>query len=312
VTQKNEIQTTEQQSPNEMIRLAIENNADLDKLEKLLELAERYDASQAKKVYASDFAVVQANIEAVLKTKKNKQTNSNYAGLESVIEVAKPVYTEQGFSVIYYEGKADKEENIRVCADVLHRDGHQKTYHLDVPLDGEGIKGTVNKTKIHAKASSVTYCRRILLCMIWNIPTQDDDGNSAGEKEPIKFPKPSDEEMQTIAEICALMKPDPGLMVDPVLAAKVFYANRKEYPPSDCDKLKAATWLWKLNPSIYKEDNRDALDKQLGLPGDEDSQPDHVECRYVCVICDNEFDALNKDGNCPNCTGSDVTDRRPE
>jgi len=63
---------------------------------------------------------------------------------------------------------------------VLHKAGHKETYHYDIPLDGVGIQGNPNMTKIHAKASSTSYGRRYLMCMIWNIPTQDDDGNGAG------------------------------------------------------------------------------------------------------------------------------------
>ena len=34
-------------------------------------------------------------------------------------------------------------------------------------------------TGIHGKSSSTSYGRRYLMCMIWNIPTQDNDGNGA-------------------------------------------------------------------------------------------------------------------------------------
>ena len=77
----NEIEKAEPVSPNRMIQLAIEGNADLEKLEKLLGLQERYEANEARKDFASDFAVTQANVEAVIKTARNKQTNSNYAKL---------------------------------------------------------------------------------------------------------------------------------------------------------------------------------------------------------------------------------------
>jgi len=43
-----------------------------------------------------------------------------------------------------------------------------------------GIKGTQMMTKIHGKSSSASYGQRKLMCMIWNIPTKDDDGNAAG------------------------------------------------------------------------------------------------------------------------------------
>lgn len=150
---------------------------DVDKMAKIQEMAERYEDNMARKAFFDSMSAAQAEIEGAVKTKKNIQTNSMYATLENVLEVAKPVYTKHGFSVLFSEGKADKESDIRVCADVLHRDGHERQYHLDLERDDKGIKGTVNKTSIHGKASTMTYARRYLMCQIWNIPTPDNDGN---------------------------------------------------------------------------------------------------------------------------------------
>ena len=69
--EKNEIQVAERVSPNQMIQLAIESNADLEKLEKVLELSERYEANEARKVFNSEFAIAQSEIGAVIKTKEN-------------------------------------------------------------------------------------------------------------------------------------------------------------------------------------------------------------------------------------------------
>ena len=172
-------------SPADMIRLAVEGKADLDKLEKLLTLQERWEANEARKVFASSFALAQEQIALVVKTKLNPQTGSKYAPLESIIESAKPIYTKEGFSVIFYEGETTVPECIRICADVLHTAGHKETYHYDIPLDGVGLKGNPNMTKIHGKSSSTSYGRRYLMCMIWNIPTGDDDGNAAGK--PVEY-----------------------------------------------------------------------------------------------------------------------------
>jgi predicted nucleotidyltransferase len=54
-------------------------------------------------------------------------------------------------------------------------------------------------TKIHAKASSTSYARRYLMCMIWNIATHDDDDGQragAGDTELI-----SDKQKSTIVDL---------------------------------------------------------------------------------------------------------------
>lgn len=166
-------------NPADMIQAAVLSGADLEKLKGVLELQERWDATQARKHYARCFASAQSRIKAVVKSKKNSQTNSSYADLSGVIESTQPIYTDEGFAIIFYEGDTKKENHMRICADVLHELGHKETYFLDVPLDGVGIKGNANMTGIHAKASSTSYGRRYLMCMIWNIPTADNDGVTA-------------------------------------------------------------------------------------------------------------------------------------
>jgi hypothetical protein len=165
-------------TPADMIRMAVAGKADLSQLRELLALQREWEAGEAQKAFSRDFAEAQSKIERVLKTCNNSQTKSKYADLAGVIESCKPVYTAHGFAVTFYENDSPVAEHVRVCADVRHRDGHKETFHFDVPLDGKGIKGNSNMTGIHAKASSTTYARRYLLCMIWNIATQDDDGNT--------------------------------------------------------------------------------------------------------------------------------------
>ena len=173
-----DVVVTQGSSPAEMIRMAISGGADLDKLEKLLALQERFEANEARKIFAKDFAVAQANILPVVKKKYNQQTKSKYSDLSDVIETTQPIYTKEGFSVTFDEGDSPLPEHARILADVIHHAGHTRSYHYDVPFDGKGIQGNANMTKIHGKASSTSYGRRYLMCMIWNIPTSDNDGNT--------------------------------------------------------------------------------------------------------------------------------------
>ena len=292
-------------------------------MEKLLEMHFRHEADEARKVFASDFAVVQSEIASVVKSKFNPQTKSWYAGLDGVIEMVKPVYTEQGFSIIYYEGETGVAENIRVCADVLHKAGHKETYHLDVPLDGKELKGNANMTKIHGKMSSASYGRRNLLCMIWNIPTRDDDGNGPGKTAPQVSP-PTEKEWGFINEVCKAMTQKPGKRVDPKKVAAICYENTQEYPHDKRAVNPVAKWLSDMNrPELYIDEPKDEFDEFAekynaehndvgGLP--DLPEPDEpTEPRYYCRTCDKDFEKFKLKGVCPEpeCLSRDIVDRRP-
>src|SRR3990167_5815089 len=124
---------TDSNSPAEMIRMAVTGGADLEKLEKLLQLQKQWEDRQAEKIYNEDMATVHQNIQSVVKTKKNPITNSRYADLNQIIVQTKDVYAKEGFSVSFYEGDNAPEGHIRVMVDIQHRLGHKQTRHYDVP-----------------------------------------------------------------------------------------------------------------------------------------------------------------------------------
>jgi len=174
------IQTT---TPMQLIDNAVAKGVDTDQLEKLLVLQERWEANEARKAYSNSMVDVHQEMPVVSKSLHNSQTKSDYASLDMIINQTKKIYTSHGFSISFHEGDTEREGYTRVCADVIHRSGHKEVYHYDIPMDGVGIKGNKNMTDIHGKASSITYARRYLMCMIFNIPTGDDtDGNLPGER----------------------------------------------------------------------------------------------------------------------------------
>ena len=66
----------------------------------------------------------------------------------------------------------------------MHEAGHTKRYHVDLPIDSTGIKGSVNKTGVHANGSTYSYARRYLTMMIFNVvlTNEDNDGNVDGDQ----------------------------------------------------------------------------------------------------------------------------------
>ena len=163
------------------LQTALEKGVDAASLEKLLDMQERILDRQAEQAYTRDMVTVQAEVKNIEKNKKNNQTGSEYADLSAVLSAVKPVYTERGFSVSFGTAESPHSGHVRVTADVLHIEGHIRPYYMDMPLDMMGIKGNQNKTEVHGTASAISYGRRYLLGLIFNLNMgEDDDGNAAG------------------------------------------------------------------------------------------------------------------------------------
>ena len=121
----------------------------------------------------------------------NDQTGSPYARYESILNKAKPVYTNHGFALSFGTDSSPLESHIRITCSVTHEKGHSKDFFVDLPMDSTGIKGNVNKTQIHGTGSTYSYGKRYLITMIFNIEiaNEDDDGVKAGKREHDKMVK---------------------------------------------------------------------------------------------------------------------------
>jgi len=166
-------------------RIAMDPTIPIDRLEKMLAMKERMEDRarededrQAKKAYFAAMSKCQAEIPVVIKKQRNTHTNSNYADLAAIEEQAMPVIHSHGFAVSFQpDGYNDKGE-LRIRWEISHEEGHSRNGIGEIPVDGAGSQGKVNKTGTQAFGSTATYGRRYLLCMLFNISTGDDkDGN---------------------------------------------------------------------------------------------------------------------------------------
>lgn len=180
-----------------LVEAAMKGDLDTDKLEKLLQIQKDYEANEAKKAFSNAMAECQKEMPMIMRNADNLQTQSKYAKHEMICKQIKPVYTKHGFSLSFHEGKSEAEGWMRIVCDVDHAMGHSKQYFIDLPMDDKGIKGTVNKTGIHAKGSTFSYGRRYLTLMIFDLATYDDnDGNVAPPVERL-----SEEQIENITAL---------------------------------------------------------------------------------------------------------------
>jgi hypothetical protein len=168
-------------------RAATDPNCDVEKMERLYAMHERMQDRQAAEAFAASMSQAQAEAKKAAKDRNNAQTKSDYATLESIDAAIRPAYTAHGFSLSFDTDESPLANHVRIVCHVMHSAGHTKVYRYDNPMDDKGIAGSVNKTPTHARGSAVTYGRRYLTLLIFNLSTghHDDDGNGADvEPEP--------------------------------------------------------------------------------------------------------------------------------
>lgn len=159
-------------------RAAKDPTVEIDKMERLFALHEKAVARQAESEFNDAMRLAQGKLRTVARGKFNEQTQSKYADLAAVNNIVMPVVSEYGLSITFGTDESPITGHIRITAEVS-KGGFSKRYFADVPNDGVGIKGNANKTATHAFGSTVTYGRRYLLLLIFNISTADDDGNAS-------------------------------------------------------------------------------------------------------------------------------------
>mgnify|MGYP001565061912 CR=1 FL=1 len=172
---KQEIIVPQGSSPADMIRLAVSGGADLDKLEKLLILQERYEANEAKKAYNAAMAAFKANPPKIDKDKDVAYGTTKYshASLANVTEKINSELSKYGLSASW-----TTKQNGQICVTcrITHIKGHSEETMLCAPSDTSG-----SKNAIQAIGSTITYLERYSLLALTGLATydQDDDGKSA-------------------------------------------------------------------------------------------------------------------------------------
>ena len=163
-------------------RAAMNPDVDVEKMQRLLDMQEHIFDKNAAIAFNKAMMAVQSELKTIAKDRANDQTRSKYTSFEKLHREIVPIYTKHGFALSFGTDDSPLEHHVRIVCDVTHIDGHSKPYKYDLPLDDTGMKGSKNKTGVHASGSTVSYGRRYLTLLIFNVATgDDDDGNGASE-----------------------------------------------------------------------------------------------------------------------------------
>ena len=157
---------------------------DAGKLEMLLRMQREIVADDARLQFNRAMSAAQGEMVAVVRDATNDQTKSRYARLETIDAAIRPIYVRHGFCLTFNSEQAGTD--VRIVCKVAHVAGHTERYQLDAAADVAGPQGKANKTPLHGLGSTVSYLRRYLTCMIFNVvlSNEDTDGNRARETAP--------------------------------------------------------------------------------------------------------------------------------
>jgi len=159
--------------PAAMISAAITGGADLEKLEKLMLLQERWEANEAKKAYVMAMAQFKANPPKIDKDRSVKYGTTHYdhASLANVTDKINSALALAGLSAAW----TTKQDGtgISVTCTITHQLGHSESTTLTAEADTSG-----QKNKIQAIGSTITYLERYTILALTGLAThkQDDDG----------------------------------------------------------------------------------------------------------------------------------------
>lgn len=155
-------------------------------------------AQEAEQAYTQAMNAAQRAMPAVVRDTLNDQTMSRYAKLETISQFIDPIVHDNGFTLSYGTADSALDAHYRVTCEVRHVGGHKTFHFADVPADLDAYEGEDKKIAIHAFGSSMTYGRRYLKCMVFDIVIKDEDND--GNPSP-SGPKVTPQDVDTLVDL---------------------------------------------------------------------------------------------------------------
>ncbi len=171
-------------TPSVLLAMAVQQGADLDRLERLMALQERWEANEARKAFVEAMTAFKAEPLEIFKrkhveftTRDGDTTSYKHATLADVTDVVVPAMARHGLS--HRWDVEQRDGRIFVSCVVTHRAGHSEMVKLDAAPDASGKKNAIQQV-----ASAIQYLQRYSLLAIVGLATKDtndDDGRGSGD-----------------------------------------------------------------------------------------------------------------------------------
>jgi hypothetical protein len=178
-------------TPADLLRIAVQNNADLDRLERLMTLQVQWEAREAEKAFRRDFAAFRGENIIIPKTKhvdRGRAGSFVQAEYDQVCQRLSPALSKHGFSFRHdqrfgarpwtTDGVVSDAAWVYVICFLEHKDGHVEKLEL------EGPPGDLSaNTPVQNMQSTASYLKRQSVLAITGTATggEDDESRMGGK-----------------------------------------------------------------------------------------------------------------------------------
>jgi len=157
-----------------IVQMAMSKDIDTDKLEKLMDLQDKYEKKEAEKEFFKSFANFKKKPLSIVKKSKvhfesaKGVTDYNYTSLSDIVDVVGPELALNGLAISWLPEQS--KEGIKVTAILSHINGHTTTATLTAPPDTSG-----GKNSVQGVGSTITYLERYTTLALLGLSTKEDD-----------------------------------------------------------------------------------------------------------------------------------------
>lgn len=167
-------------TPAALLSIAVSQGADLAKLEKLMDLQERWEKNEARKAYVAAMSAFKANPPEIVKDKhvsfqtSKGKTEYDHSSIGHVVEAITKSLGEHGLSHRWDMEQQDGGR-IKVSCVMTHVLGHSESTSLLAGADDSG-----GKNNIQAIGSTITYLQRYTLLAATGLASKDQEEDDDG------------------------------------------------------------------------------------------------------------------------------------
>ena len=155
---------------------------DAGKLQVLVSVKQQWEADEARKAFARDFAGFAS--EAPVIAPLDKGAKANYAKLDRIHRETRPLKTKYGLSLAWTATKiSDDGKFCHMEGLLVHRQGHSVPVSMVMPIPGEirNASGASVINEAQRFGGAITYCQRRGECAVFNLVTGQDDDGACGD-----------------------------------------------------------------------------------------------------------------------------------